>query len=143
MESRGIIPDVVVMIEPTFPFRNSALIDLLVEKYCHGGFDTVIPAREDFNSCWMDNEGSFERVDHGYIARKFKQPFYIGMKGLCCVCSPAVIRSGQIFGQNVGLYKLDELVSSLEVRTPAEASLAEVLINSGSNLIEDQLKVAT
>lgn len=128
LEQKGIIPDVLVMLEPTFPFRDGAIIDKLIEQFVHGGFDTVIPAREEYNSCWIEENGVFSRIDHGYIARQFKNPFYMGLKGLCCVCSPSVVRQGQIFGDNVGLYKLSELIQSIEVRTTGDAALAEVVL---------------
>jgi glycosyltransferase involved in cell wall biosynthesis len=130
LEEEGNIPDVLVMLEPTFPFREEAMLDQLVIKYVEGGFDTVIPARTEFNSCWMEEQGSYRRVDDGYIARQFKTPFYTGLKGLCCVCSPATVRSGQIFGENVGLFKLDHAVQAIEVRTDSDVRLAEAILSS-------------
>jgi hypothetical protein len=106
------------------------MLDQLVIKYVEGGFDTVIPARTEFNSCWMEEQGSYRRVDDGYIARQFKTPFYTGLKGLCCVCSPATVRSGQIFGENVGLFKLDHAVQAIEVRTDSDVRLAEAILSS-------------
>ncbi len=131
LEEKDVFPDVLVMLESTFPFRQPAIIDRLVEKFCFGGFDTVIPAREEFNSCWMDQDGEFRRVDKGYIARRFKTPYYAGIKGLCCVCSPSAVRHGQIFGNNVGLYRLRDLIPTIEVRTNADARLAESLMAGG------------
>ena len=142
LEEREIYPDILVMLESTYPFREPAIIDRLIEKFCSGGFDTVIPAREEFNSCWMEEDGSFRRVDESYIARKFKTPYYAGIKGLCCVCSPAVVRQGQIFGDNVGLYKLRDLIPTIEVRTDTDARFAESLMASGNAEIMAQVKSA-
>ena len=75
-----------------FPFRDHELIDKLITHFVEGGFDTVIPARKEYNSCWMEEEGTYRRIDEGYISRQFKQPFFTGLKGLCCVCSPATVR---------------------------------------------------
>lgn len=133
LEDQGIIPDVVVMLEPTFPFRDADLVDQLILRFVDGGYDTVIPARTEFNSCWMEEEGRYRRVDSGYIARQFKVPFYTGLKGLCCVCSPSTIRAGQLFGENVGLYKTEDAIATLEVRNESELLLAEtILANSMS-----------
>jgi CMP-N-acetylneuraminic acid synthetase len=134
LEQQGIIPDVVVMLEPTFPFRDEKILDLLISQYAHGGFDTVIPARVEYNSCWMEDDGAFRRMDDGYISREFKTPFYTGLKGLCCVCSPATVRSGNLFGENVGLYKLDDVFPMLEVRTDSDAQIAEALLNNAITL---------
>ena len=130
LEQRGTIPDILVMLEATYPFRGRALIDSLVNQYVEGGFDTVIPARTEYNSCWMEEEGAYQRVDDGYVARQFKRPFYTGLKGLCCVCSPGTIRKGQLFGDNVGLYKLDDTIPAIEVRTDADVALAETILQS-------------
>jgi len=130
LEDEGNIPDVLVMLEPTFPFRDEAMLDQLISKFVEGGFDTVIPARTEYNSCWMEERGSYQRVDSGYIARKFKTPFYTGLKGLCCVCSPATVRDGQLFGENVGLLKLDDAIPTIEVRTESDVLLAETLLSS-------------
>ena len=130
LEDDGIIPDLLVMLEPTFPFREEGMLDKLIYKYVEGGFDTVIPARMDYNSCWMEEQGSYRRIDGGYIARQFKTPFYTGLKGLGCVCSPATVRNGQLFGDNVGLFKLDEAIPMIEVRTESDVLLAETILSS-------------
>jgi len=130
LEAEGIIPDVLVMLEATFPFREQTLIDKLISRYVEGGFDTVIPARTEYNSCWMEEEGAYKRIDDGYIARQFKRPFFTGLKGLCCVCSPATVRTGRIFGDNVGLYKLTEVIPAIEVRSDTDVALAETILAS-------------
>jgi len=52
------------------------------------------------------------------------------LKGLCCVCSPATIRHGQLFGDNVGLFKLHSAIPTIEVRTDSDVMLAETLLAS-------------
>lgn len=130
LEEKGIIPDILVMLEATFPFREKALIDRLIFHYVEGGFDTVIPARTEYNSCWMEEEGAYRRIDDGYVARQFKRPFYTGLKGLCCVCSPSAVRQGQLFGDNVGLVKLTSAIPAIEVRSENDVALAETIMAS-------------
>ena len=130
LEEKDILPDVLVMLEATFPFRDRTLIDKLIYRYVEGGFDTVIPARTEYNSCWMEEEGAYRRIDDGYVARQFKQPFYTGLKGLCCVCSPATVRQGELFGNNVGLFKLSDAIPAIEVRSAEDAELAETIMAS-------------
>ena len=130
LEDRGVIPDVLVMLEPTYPIREPELLDRLIRRYVEGGFDTVIPAREEFNSCWMEEAGAYRRVDQGHIARQFKQPFFTGLKGLGCVSSPSTVRQGELFGENVGLYKVDGKLPVIEVRTDSDALLAETILGS-------------
>jgi len=130
LEEQGNIPDALVMLEPTFPFRGEGLLDKLINRFVEGGFDTVIPAKTEYNSCWMEEEGNYRRVDSGYISRRFKTPFYTGLKGLCCVCSPATVREGQLFGENVGLSRIDDAIPTIEVRSDSDILLAETIMSS-------------
>jgi CMP-N-acetylneuraminic acid synthetase len=130
LEEQGIIPDALVMLEPTYPVREKTLLDRLIRQFVEGGFDTVIPAREEYNSCWMEEEGMYRRVDTGHIARQFKQPFFTGLKGVGCVSSPATVRQGELFGQNVGLFKLDGAIPMIEVRSDADVVVAETILSS-------------
>jgi hypothetical protein len=132
LEGQGIIPDILVMLEPTFPFRQAEMVDELVQRYVEGGFDTVIPARAEYNSCWVEEDGAYRRVDQGYIARQFKTPFFTGLKGLCCVCSPQTVRRGQLFGDNVGLVKIEDTIPGIEVRSDTDVVLAQAILSSGS-----------
>lgn len=138
LEEQGIIPDVLVMLEPTYPFRKPELLDQLIREFVDGGFDTVIPARTEFNSCWMEQDGAFHRLDDGYVARQFKKPFYTGLKGLCCVCAPSTVRQGQLFGENVGLVSIDDAISTIEVRSAENVRMAEILLGSELCRSEEQ-----
>lgn len=130
LETQGTFPDVMVMLEPTFPFRDPSLVDQLLCEYVDGGFDTVIPARTEYNSCWMEEEGQFHRVDSGHVARQFKQPFFTGLKGLGCVISPSTLRRGELLGDNVGLYAIQDPFQGIEVRTDADQLIAETILSS-------------
>jgi glycosyltransferase involved in cell wall biosynthesis len=130
LEEQGVIPDILVMLEPTFPFRQADMLDQLVHRYVEGGFDTVIPARVEYNSCWVEEDGAYHRIDRGYVARQFKTPVLTGLKGLCCVCSPQTVRNGQLFGDNVGLVKIEEAIPAIEVRSDADVVLAEAILAS-------------
>jgi hypothetical protein len=72
----------------------------------------------------------YRRVDTGHIARQFKQPFFTGLKGVGCVSSPATVRQGELFGQNVGLFKLDGAIPMIEVRSDADVVVAETILSS-------------
>ena len=50
-----------------------------------------------------------------YPERVQKKTF-IGLHGLCCVTYPEIIRSGKLEGKNVGLYKVENLISAVEMR---------------------------
>ena len=98
LEKRDIWPDIFVSMEITFPFRNQTLIDDMIYEFVDKGLDTVIPAKEEFNSCWIEDNGVYRRVDEGFTPREFKKPVYIGIKGLGCVTYPNFVRNGKLFG---------------------------------------------
>lgn len=115
LEKRGVFPDIFVMLEITFHFRDSSLIDQLIYELVVKGLDTVIPAKKDYNSCWMEQDGSYKRIDEGYIPRQLKKPVYTGIKGLGCVTHADVVRQGQLFGEKVGIYEVTNPILFMEV----------------------------
>ena len=131
LENRGIFPDVLVMMEITYPFRGDTLIDDMIRQLVTEGLDTVIPARKEYNSCWIDEGGSYKRIDRGHIPRQFKQPTYTGLKGLGCVSHAGPIREGRLFGAKVGIYELPDALSCIEVRSREDCELAEAIMASG------------
>jgi rhamnosyltransferase len=128
LEKRDIWPDIVVSMEITFPFRDATLIDDMIFELIDKGLDTVMPAKEEFNSCWIEENGSYRRVDEGFTPREFKKPVYIGIKGLGCVTYPAFVREGKLFGTNVGMYKITNPNAFIEVRSQNDFLLAEALL---------------
>ena len=131
LENRDIYPDILVMMEITYPFRDEGLIDDMIRQLVKGGLDTVIPARKEYNSCWVEEDGAYRRIDQGYIPRQFKQPTYTGIKGLGCVTHAAPIREGQLFGTKVGIYEISDFVSCIEVRSREDCAFAETIMASG------------
>ena len=128
LEERRILPDILVFLEITFPFREKALIDDLIFQLVDKGLDTVVPAKEEFNSCWIEEDASFKRVDEGFIPREFKKPVYTSFKGLGCVTHAVFVREGKMFGNNVGMYKIANPYSFIEVRDKNNLPLAEHLM---------------
>lgn len=131
LEARDIFPDILVMMEITYPFRGDTLIDDMIRQLVTEGLDTVIPARKEYNSCWIDEDGTYKRIDRGHIPRQFKQPTYTGLKGLGCVSHAGPIREGRLFGTKVGIYELPDLLSRIEIRNHEDCELAEALMASG------------
>lgn len=128
LEERGIFPDILVLMEITYPLREMNLIDEMILQLVKEGLDTVIPARREYNSFWAEEGGSYKRIDEGYIPRQFKKITYTGVKGLGCVTHPAAVRRGQLFGERVGIYEVPGFRSCIEVRDPSDRALVETLM---------------
>jgi len=128
IEERGILPDLLVLLEPTYPFRPAGLIDRLVEQCVSGGFDSLLAARREYNSCWTEEEGGIRRLDEGFVPREFKRPFFVGLKGLGCVSYPAFVREGSLLGNRVGLYEVRDPYAPIEVREKSDFGMAKKLM---------------
>ena len=131
LEEEGIYPDLLVTLEVTFPFRPSGIIDLMIAHALRLGLDSVIAAHAESRSIWRELEdGRFKRIDSGYAPREYKEKIFIGLKGLCCVTHPEFVREGKLLGNTIGLFKVDDPYSHLEVRSDAEFKMAEHLIRA-------------
>jgi glycosyltransferase involved in cell wall biosynthesis len=128
LEKRDIWPDIVVSLEITFPFRDQNLIDDLIFDLVDKGLDTVIPAKDEYNSCWIEESGNYRRIDEGFTPREFKKPVFVAIKGLGCATYPNFIREGKLFGNNVGMYKITNPNAFIEVRSKNDFLLAESLL---------------
>ncbi|HET6460175.1 MAG TPA: glycosyltransferase [Syntrophales bacterium] len=128
LEEEGIIADVVVPMEITFPFRPEGLIDQLILRLVREGLDSVVAVRAEFGSCWVRENENIKRVDAGFIPRKFKDPVYVGIKGLGCATHPQFLREGRLFGERVGILEITNPYSPVEVRDAAGLSFAEKLM---------------
>jgi len=128
LEKQNIIPDVLVILEVTYPFREEGLLDTMIQQLLEKGFDTVIPARTEYKSCWIKGEKEIKRIDEGFMPRALKQPFYVGLVGLGCITYPHIIREGRRLGDKVGIVEIINPYSSIEVRGKEEIEIAGKLM---------------
>jgi len=119
----GIHPDALALLEVTYPFRDGQLIDAMIEKLVGEGLDTVLPAKLESNTIWMEEDGGIRRMDEGFVPRQFKRPVYLSCMGLCCVTRPEFIRSEEVVGSNIGVYRVDNPYACLEIRNDHDLDL--------------------
>ena len=131
IEKSGTLPDLVVHLEETFPFREPKIIDQMILKLLQGGYDTVIAAQKEAGSLWHeDDKKGFTRIDSGEAPREFKEKSLIGIKGLCCVTHPEFIRNNKLIGKNIGLFEITNQLSGFEVRNKIDKSIAEKILKN-------------
>jgi len=128
LESCGIYPDIIVPLEATFPFRPKGFLDDMIAHLAREGFDSVIAVRRENKSIWKQENGRIVQVDEGIMPRKFKDPNFIGLKGLGCVTHPGFLRQGGLLGQKLGMYEVTNPCCSLEVRSPEDKAMASPLL---------------
>lgn len=129
LEEDGIIPDIVVILETTYPFRPRGFIEKMIGKLASEGVDTVIPARPEYRSIWYTDGGNAKLLGDGFMPRKLKNsPIYISLLGLGCVTYPCFIREGDMIGNNVGILEVADSFSRLEVRDRESIAFADKFI---------------
>jgi glycosyltransferase involved in cell wall biosynthesis len=129
LEQNKVIPDIIVLLEITYPFREPQLIDNLILNLVLKGLDTILPARAETNTIWTQDDGGIRMISEAPVPRKYQRPVYLSYKGLCCVTRPAFILNEQIFGDNIGFFQIDNPYASIEIRSEKDCILPEILGN--------------
>ncbi|MBN3040085.1 MAG: glycosyltransferase [Candidatus Omnitrophica bacterium] len=117
LKTLSVSPDLVVLLEETFPFRPEGLIDKMIESLVCGDYDTVFAAWPEFKSCWMRQRGKMIEIDKGFMPTKFKDPVYISHLGIGCVTHPSLIYEEKKIGDKVGIIEIDNSYSCIEIKT--------------------------
>ena len=134
IEQNFCLPDLVVYLEETFPFRPKGFLDEVISTLLLEGNDSIVPAIREPSMIFKDNEGNnFSRVDGGDVPREFKEETYVAIKGLGLVTHPEFIRNSELLGKNVGLLKINDQLGKIEVR-------GEVIDPYISKLLEEHQK---
>ena len=129
VEDLGYLPDLVVLLEETYPFRRQGFIDSLVSRLVREGLDSLVPVKPEYRSAWIQEDGETRQLGGGMMPRRYKDsPVYVGLPGLGCVTHPAFLREGRILGPNVGIQTIDNTLASVEVRGTSGLSLAESVL---------------
>lgn len=127
IEELKIFPDLVVALEITFPFRPKGLIDAMLTLLTDKGLDTVIAAKREYRAIWKENKGGIVQIEEGLTPRKFKDPTFIELRGVCCTTHPEFLREGHFIGEKIGLYELEDPYSHIEVRDKESFKFTSIL----------------
>lgn len=130
LERKNIMPDIVLYMSMTYPFRPKGLIDNAVKLLIDKGFDSVIPTIREYRSCWRDDGGGLTRIDEGFIPSAYKHPVHIGISGLLTATHAEFVRRGERLGPRVGAIEMDDIHYSLDVGKNHTFDLAEKIIGN-------------
>lgn len=115
LEDDGRLPDLVVPLEITHPFRPLGMIDKLIVQLLRNDHDSVVASFPEYRPCWKSN-GNLERVNEDGQFRADRQPVQIGLPSLGCVTYPQHLRQGERIGGDVGVYEVSNPIATVEVR---------------------------
>ena len=126
IETKNIFPDIITVMWETFPFRESAYIDKLITEFMNRGVDSVISVKPIFESCWQEKQSNqYIRLDSGNVPREKRKKFFVGIEGLGYVTYPDCIRSGNVYGEQIGIVEVHNPISCLKVKESQDFPLAE------------------
>ncbi len=122
-ESEG-VPDLVVILEETYPFRPATMLDDMIRRVVADGLDTMIAAKRERRGIWLEQDGKTELLADGFMPRAFKKTnAMVGLMGLACVTHPVFIREGSLAAGRLGIFEVTDPLASIEVRDDATADL--------------------
>lgn len=117
LEADAYMPDIVVPLEITYPFRPKGLIDGVIEHLVYQGADTVIAGLAEHRPCWRSNGEGYvllTDIDH---ARDEREPVHVGVPSLACATYPAILRQGSRMAGEIRIYEIDDPLAGIEIRT--------------------------
>ena len=128
IEGLQILPDLIVSMEVTFPFRPAGLLEDMIGQLVRGGLDSVIAMRRENRAIWKERDNQIVQLEEGLVPRQFKDPTFVELRGLGCVTHPQFIRQGNLLGEKIGMYEVNNPYSHLEVRSQEDCQMASALI---------------
>ncbi|TVQ65389.1 MAG: hypothetical protein EA360_09660 [Balneolaceae bacterium] len=117
LEESGEVPDILVPVEITYPFRPKGIFDRVIEMLLESDYNTVIAGFAEYRVCWREENHTFQSVTDLSLPRQERNPLYVGLPGLACAVYPEIIRQGKRYGDPLGILQIDDPMAAIEVRT--------------------------
>lgn len=113
--------DWVVKLEITHPFRPPGVIDLTVQTALAQGVDSAFLVHEEKGSYWtLGDTGQPEQVGQEVdVPRRIRKPFYRDLSGLATMTRASNLKSGRLYGRNVGLIPVRDLFAIVDTHEGA------------------------
>ena len=103
VEAGGYSPDIVVLLEETFPFRSANLIDVMINELVTEGYDSVVSVRPELSPIWVRRDDKFDIVTDGFMPSMLKNTSsFVGIVGCCSVAFSSAVRRKTLFFSNMG-----------------------------------------
>jgi glycosyltransferase involved in cell wall biosynthesis len=123
LKSKSLQPDICLVLEQTYPFRTSGLLDHMIDQFLREELNALIPVKGEFRAAWQKTFGKLEQLS-SLMPRTLKtDEILISLLGLGFVVRPENIMDSTLGFQNLGVHEITHELSSLEVRTEMSRSL--------------------
>ncbi len=133
-ETDGSRPDIIVLLQPTSPFRNARHIDEAVTLLLETNADTVTAVRKAVEHPYYLWKVESEKIvplytyDHQMTERNKLPPFYIENGSIYAIQRDSLFRFG-LYGKKVMPYEMTFL-KSVDIDEPVDLAWAEFLISN-------------
>lgn len=130
--------DLLMLLQPTSPFRTAATIRAAVARFVQGGSQSVIgvsPAASHPAWCFrIDGDALVPYVDKGALASRSQDlPPAYAVNGAMYLVPPATLRDTRsLFGERPLPLIMDNPIESLDIDTPWDWKIAESLVHAGA-----------
>jgi CMP-N,N'-diacetyllegionaminic acid synthase len=134
----GILPEAVVLLQPTSPLRRARHVAEAAELFRSRGASAVVsvtrvPHRFVPSSLMCERDGCLvplEGPEIGPTRRQDKASLLARNGPAVLITRSDVVFAGGLYGDRIFGYEMDE-IASIDVDTPAELRLADLLITNG------------
>jgi hypothetical protein len=120
LEASGYLPDIVVALEVSYPFRPDGVIDGVIEHLVRVGGDSVIAGLSEYRPCWRNTDNGYGLISDTSDSRDHRDPIHVGLPSLVCAAHPSTIRQGSRLAGEVGIYEIQDPLAGIEVRHPSD-----------------------
>ena len=130
IEKNNQSPELVVVLQEGYFFRNSKLIDPMIEKLINEELDTIIAAVEENRGIIVQEEESTHIVNEGFVPKKLKKSkSFIGLVGLGLVSRPMPLRNNSLGSGKFGFYEINDPLVSYEIKDATSLEIVKNLTN--------------
>tara|TARA_B100000575_G_scaffold294518_1_gene311019 strand:- start:431 stop:1795 length:1365 start_codon:yes stop_codon:yes gene_type:complete len=132
LERKKIYYDLVVILGNSYPFRSEDLIDKMIKKLLEEGSDTLIAAIKESRGIWLSesDNSNVDLINDPTTPRNLKKKHaFITLFGLCCVTHPSNIREKNIFKKNYSIYKINDVLNSIDINDLKKSKMLEKTLN--------------
>lgn len=125
LEEKSIYPNYIIYFNYDYIFKPKKIINLMIEKFFNGGYDTVFPGILDYGHYWLqDKNGNFKRLNSSFKTRETKKrKNFKALYGLGLITSSYLLKQNKLFGERIGVEILDETKFSVRLRDYKNFSL--------------------
>lgn len=136
------VPDLLVVLEETYPFRTPGILDAMIQRIVTEGLDTVIAAKKESRGIWLEKDGETTLLADGFMPRQLKQSHaMVGLMGYACVTHPMFARHGDLCGGKLGIFEVSDPLAAVEVRDAVTAQAVAGMVSTWWQQFPRQIEV--